>query len=179
MKSLIFFLVIILCGCENDELTEIKYNGTGGISCWVEGSVAYKHIINSTADEIKGHIENAENGLTILEIGFYDDNDYNDFSYLGEFVSLVAYNINLENLEKTTFFLADKKNNESYGIYINGRDFKTNAANKGELKILYFDQSKKIIGGTFWFDAVDNDNRMKIRDGRFDLSVNIKNVGKR
>ncbi|WP_203256393.1 DUF6252 family protein [Hyunsoonleella ulvae] len=40
----------------------------------------------------------------------------------------------------------------------------------GELTITHLDESKQIISGTFWFDAVNNDGEIvEIREGRFDM----------
>ena len=46
----------------------------------------------------------------------------------------------------------------------------TNAINSGELNITKLDESKKIISGTFWFDAVNKTGeKVEVREGRFDL----------
>ena len=40
----------------------------------------------------------------------------------------------------------------------------------GELKITKLDTQKKIISGTFWYDAVNSDGiKVEIREGRFDM----------
>jgi len=49
----------------------------------------------------------------------------------------------------------------------------TNDVFKGELVLTYFDFEKRIVSGTFWFDAVnDKGEVVEIRDGRFDVKFN-------
>lgn len=41
---------------------------------------------------------------------------------------------------------------------------------KGELLISKFDETKQIVSGTFWFDAVNkNGEKVEVREGRFDV----------
>ncbi|WP_304067356.1 DUF6252 family protein [Pedobacter glucosidilyticus] len=60
----------------------------------------------------------------------------------------------------------------SYARYTVSLDtYYTNTDNSGELKITRLDESKKIISGTFWFDAVNEvGEKVEVREGRFDMS---------
>ncbi|MRX48488.1 DUF6252 family protein [Pedobacter puniceum] len=50
-------------------------------------------------------------------------------------------------------------------------EFNTNATSKGEITITKLDESKRIISGTFWFDAVnETGEKVEVREGRFDMS---------
>lgn len=165
IKILIYLFIIIFLGCEEDDLTEIKYNGTGGMSCLVNGKV-----INNIPEGTYCEFKFLKNGILTLQLGFTDDKNYTDYTF--EFISLRAYNIDYDQLEGATFELADKNSIESYGVYeINSTVFRTNSTNNGELKILYYDNNKNIIGGTFWFDAENHGDHVRIRDGRFDLPI--------
>jgi hypothetical protein len=164
LKILLFVFTLLFYSCEEDELTELKYDGTGGMSCLVDGKV-----INSSAKETLCEFKVLRNGSLTLQLGFFDD-DINDYSI--EFIELRANDIDADKLEGAIFLLADKNKEESYGVYqFSSIIYKTNSTYTGELNVLYYDRAKRIIGGTFWFDGVNNGERAKIRDGRFDIPV--------
>lgn len=49
-------------------------------------------------------------------------------------------------------------------------NYLVNTGLKGELKITYLDNTKQIVSGTFWFDAVnDKGEKVEVREGRFDM----------
>lgn len=51
--------------------------------------------------------------------------------------------------------------------------YKTSSTVKGEINIIRFDQGEKIVSGTFWFDAINQDGKIvQVREGRFDLKFN-------
>lgn len=165
-KILLFVLSVLLYSCEDDELTELKYNGTGGMSCLVDGKV-----LNNISKETYCEFQVLGNGTLTLQLGFFDDN-MNDYTF--ESVQLLVYNVDADKLEGAIFLLADKNKEESYGVYqLSSTHYKTNSTYTGELNLLYYDRSKSIIGGTFWFDGVNNGERAKIRDGRFDIPEKI------
>jgi len=50
-------------------------------------------------------------------------------------------------------------------------EFQTDENSMGEFKITYLDIVKRIISGTFWFDAYDSTGTViHVTDGRFDIS---------
>ena len=170
VKILLFALTIFFYSCEEEDLTEIKYNGTGGMSCLVNGKV-----INNISKKTFCEFVLLNNGIQALQLGFSDD-DISDYTF--EFIDLQAYDIDTDHLEGANFVLGDKDKTESFGEYqFSSIIYKTNSTYTGELKVVYYDRAKSTIGGTFWFDAVNNGERVKIRDGRFDIPV--KNVQKR
>ncbi|MEL4456472.1 hypothetical protein [Lutimonas vermicola] len=170
IKILLFALPVLFYGCEEDDLTEIKFNGTGGMSCLVDGKV-----MNNVSKNTFCEFVLLNDGIQALKLGFSDD-DINNYTF--EFIDLQAYAIDTDNLEGVVFLMGGKETSESYGVYQFGSSkYKTNSMHTGELKVLYFDRVKNVIGGTFWFDAVNNGERVNIRDGRFDIPV--KNVQKR
>lgn len=59
----------------------------------------------------------------------------------------------------------------SFGSYKDRFDgFVTNEDHRGELIISRIDMEKRIVSGTFWFDAVNNEGEIvEIRNGRFDV----------
>ena len=52
-----------------------------------------------------------------------------------------------------------------------GNSYYTNEINRGEIVVTKFDQTKQIVSGTFWFDAIDSTTGkiIQIREGRFDM----------
>lgn len=55
-------------------------------------------------------------------------------------------------------------------IYDMKNIYRTEANNKGKIKIIKLDEVKQILSGTFWFDAVnDKGEKLEVREGRFDM----------
>ncbi|KHJ39512.1 hypothetical protein PBAC_00190 [Pedobacter glucosidilyticus] len=49
-------------------------------------------------------------------------------------------------------------------------EFNTTSISKGEITITKLDESKRILSGTFWFDAVnETGEKVEVREGRFDM----------
>ncbi|KHJ39504.1 hypothetical protein PBAC_00110 [Pedobacter glucosidilyticus] len=49
-------------------------------------------------------------------------------------------------------------------------EFSTTSTSKGEITITKLDESKRILSGTFWFDAVNEaGEKVEVREGRFDM----------
>ena len=49
-------------------------------------------------------------------------------------------------------------------------NFETKGSFKGELHITRLDETKQIVSGTFWFDAVNaQGEKVEVREGRFDM----------
>ena len=52
--------------------------------------------------------------------------------------------------------------------------FTTDSISGGELFIKKFDQTNRIVSGTFWFDAVnDVGEKVQVREGRFDMKYTL------
>ena len=55
--------------------------------------------------------------------------------------------------------------NEGQSFYYTENDF------TGELTITHLDETNRIVAGTFWFDAVNDDGEVvEVREGRFDVT---------
>ena len=170
-KSVLFlFVTIIFLSCsKDDELTEIKNNGYGGVSSKINGIV-----VKPKGGGIYGNtdcrIDQASNGIVFFSINY--SNDKND---IYQSIRIVAQNVSYENMVGQVYSLQSEKNLESFAQYILVTDnfnedlYKTNSIQKGELKILFHDKAKGIIGGTFWFDAINSHGEIvKVTEGRFD-----------
>ncbi|WP_264566038.1 DUF6252 family protein [Flavobacterium sp. N3904] len=155
-------------------MTRIKNNGQGGISSRIDGS-----IVKPKGGGIYGNIHclfaQDSNGQDYFTIGYSNDKNNTYKS-----IRIVALNINyLTMAAGRVFDLATEKNSESYAEYtltsdnFNEDRYKTNSIQKGELKILFYDKDRRIITGTFWFDAINSDGKIvKVTAGRFDTTVN-------
>lgn len=178
MKSKIVLLILSLAfiSCQKDDyvLTGINNDGTGGISCRIDGT-----ILRPSGGGMYGNKTakfDYSNGKQILIVGFSSrDGGNNKFSS----VTLFAHDVHVDNLEGQTINLIAKSNNESYATYTSGEatsgsqpgeDYATSAAQVGEMKILFLNKEEKVISGEFWFNSENEFGEiLKITDGRFDL----------
>lgn len=177
-KILYLFIVILFIGCSKDnELTEIKNNGYGGISCKVNGIVV-KPKGGGIYTNLDCRISQDGNGPVLFSISYF-----NDGNKVFKSIRIIAINIDYENMSGQTYSLQSEQNSESYANYeeityldnllFNNNLFKTNSIQNGELKILFHDKQKNIITGTFWFDSINDKNEIiKVTEGRFDTFIN-------
>ncbi|WP_310991296.1 hypothetical protein [Aequorivita marina] len=178
-KILLLILTLVFISCNKDDyvLTGINNDGTGGISCRINGTILRPSgggmYGNKTAkfDYYDGH--------KVLIVGFTSrDGGNNKFSS----VTLFAYDVDIDNLEGQTINLVAKSYNESYATYTSGKatsgsqpgeDYATSSAQVGEVKVLFLDKDERIITGEFWFNAENEFGEIvKVNDGRFDLNYN-------
>ena len=102
----------------------------------------------------------------IFTIGVNDRNK-------NQLIFIRIHNTKLE--EGGIYPLKLKSENEGSAAYIiggagSGTSYVTNNITMGQLHITKLNESKKIISGTFWFDAVDTEGEIvQIREGRFDV----------
>jgi hypothetical protein len=185
-KSLIIFTLSCLISCSNnddDTLTSINNDGTGGMSCLVNGNVLVPFRTGF--------------GNLPSYFGFSNDDDIYYFalgirhenSGIGDDQNLTIQVYDIEFRDPTTFqFLSLEGNTyqlgsygdsslngqfQTFGLYKDGRIdegfYTTTDLINGEVNITYHDIENNIIAGTFWFDAInENGEIIEIRDGRFD-----------
>lgn len=182
MRNILIIILtsIFISSCSNDDdsLTGINNDGTGGISCLVNGN-----ILKPSGGGLYGnksatfdYIPNEQ--VNILRIGFTSrDGGPNRFTS----VSMVGYDIDIDNLEGQTINLMAENDNNSFANYSSGEAtsaskpgevYSTNSTQVGELKILYFNREKRIITGEFWYNAVNEFGEViEITEGRFDMWI--------
>jgi len=75
--------------------------------------------------------------------------------------------------ENTTYTLSKYERDSNFGEYLkSGSDHRTDSIHTGELHISQLDLVDGIVSGTFWFDAInDNNEIVEIREGRFDIKL--------
>ncbi|CAN5282182.1 hypothetical protein BH23BAC2_BH23BAC2_26820 [soil metagenome] len=73
--------------------------------------------------------------------------------------------------EGETYIMKQYSDISTTGFYLNGSNgYSTTDEVIGEFTISKLDESRKILSGTFWFDAINNEGEIvQIREGRFDV----------
>ena len=170
IKILTVFLIVSCTQNDDKQLNDGVYDGNGGISCEVNGEVLKPSTAILYNNKRFSFGTNANN-ISLLSIDFTNSTGY-DFKA----VRIVGFDAPYEsNLVGRVFNLKSEINLESfanYDFYKNGIENKyiTNEIKNGELKILFFDKQKNIMGGTFWFDAINSSGEIvKVTNGKFDL----------
>ncbi|OOV16116.1 hypothetical protein BXU10_21240 [Flavobacterium sp. LM4] len=172
-NSITVLMLLLMISCtQNDDkqLNDDIYDGRGGISCEVNGVVLKPStaiLYNNKGFDFGKDINN----IPTLSVSFTNNSGY-DFKS----IRLVALDASYESdLVGKVFSLKNETNQESYAnyeFYNNGvpNKYKTDDINNGELKILFYDKQKNILGGTFWFDAINSKGEnVKVKNGKFDL----------
>jgi hypothetical protein len=81
--------------------------------------------------------------------------------------------INPESVQVGNIYALENELNSNYGKYrINSADYNysTDEQNTGELEIVFHDLENRILGGTFEYNAVNEDGVIvEIREGEFDM----------
>jgi hypothetical protein len=174
MKKCLYLLIAtLLFSCEKDDsLTTINNNGTGGISCVLNGDVLVPKggWIYGNSGVLLDYIGN---GISVFELGFKHDNQY---------INMYVYNVNAldaNNLPQSivgTYQFGEQSAASSYATYSFARSpteivsYSTTNNIVGEIDITFHDVQNHIFSGTFWFDAIDQTGKIvHIRRGRFDL----------
>jgi len=177
MKNIILILVALFCftSCTQNDVeisNQYVYNGRGGIKCEVDGVLLKPStaIIYSNA-ELRFDSDN--NKINFMRICFHKSNTSTGLGLQSVRVKIMNVNSNTD-LKGNIYSLKDEINNESFGNYFRedlDDKYRTNNIVNGELKVLYHDLKKSKVGGTFWFDAInDKGVIVKVRNGQFDLT---------
>lgn len=177
MKNIILILITLFCltSCTQNDIEisdQYVYNGQGGIKCEVDGVLLKPStaIIYSNAEL---RFDSDSNNVNFMSISFHNSNTSTGLGFQSVRVKIMNVNSNTD-LKGNVYSLKDEINNESFGNYIRNdfeNKYKTNNIVNGELKVLYHDVQKRKVGGTFWFDALNNEGVIvKIRNGEFDLT---------
>lgn len=93
-------------------------------------------------------------------------------------VGIFTDSLKIQNGVSYTLATEDRKEGAS-GLYTISTierliDYTTNNINTGKLTITHFDEVRRIVSGTFWFDAVNsNGEKVEVREGRFDLHFTL------
>lgn len=182
-KAFILILSILIFSCEKDEeLTNINGDGSGGISCILNGT-----IMNPSGGGIGGnrtcrinHLP--EEDIYLFTVGFTSDQfGFSSVSAVAFFESPNGFQGILDsgNFVGQTFdlFGMDNSNNyENYGrvtkgnLNVDGRNYSTNNVRTGIMTIQHYDDERFTVSGTFEFEAENEfGDLITITEGRFDM----------
>lgn len=176
MKNIILILIALFCltSCTQNDVEisdQYVYNGLGGIKCEVDGV-----LLKPSAAIVYSNAElrfDSDNNINFMSISFHNSNTSTGLGFQSVRVKIMNVNSNTD-LKGNVYSLKDETNNDSFGNYIRedlGNKYKTNNIVNGELKVLYHDVKKGKVGGTFWFNAInDKGVIVKVTNGQFDLT---------
>ncbi|MCC9063582.1 DUF6252 family protein [Flavobacterium piscisymbiosum] len=152
---------------EKEKLPPITNSGTNTVGCLIDGKVFLPH--QSGINPSVNCFYQIEGGEQYFVMNFADLRNGKN-----EMVVLMLRKVEVKEGEvyklNKTFTIAPELTG-ALGVYSSAESqlFYTNETVTGELKITHLDESKSIIAGTFWFDAVsDKGEKVQIREGRFD-----------
>lgn len=177
---LISILTFISCDVASVDVDNENYvfDGRGGIKCKVDGKLIIpKASLNGTglAADIN-FVPFPLNTEDVMSISFLSGGESPDF--ISQAIRIKIIDIVAESVQVGDIYQLESELNSSFGKYgINPAtdyDYSTNEQNTGELKIVFHDIANRILGGTFEFDAIDeNGNLVEIREGEFDMKYLI------
>ena len=181
MKNLIliFLATLTLSCCDKDEdktpleqLPPATTTGANTAGCLVNGQAflpkgrsQFGPILSCFYQQ---HQDGYHFGLGIVEKGSNENKSVN--------ISLNPQQLNKNTTYNLVAILNGTSNyNSNFGEYIiyyalnSDKEFRTSTLNIGEVKITKLETQRRIISGSFWFDARLSDEIIEIRDGRFDM----------
>ncbi|SDR65989.1 hypothetical protein SAMN04488552_0224 [Christiangramia echinicola] len=175
MKSYLkffFFVILTLASCNKDDekpLTPLEQlppatqNGKMTFGCLIDGEVFLPGITGR--NRLNAFYQFVRGAYTL---GISSTSGENNSASIGIFA------IDVDDFGPGTYNLVNEESGNFYALYLlqGGLQLetKTTEKNPGTLTITKFDKVKGIISGTFEFTVLDNDdNEIRITDGRFDL----------
>ena len=179
MKNLILiFLATLTLSCCNkdDDKTPIEQlppattTGANTAGCLVNGQAFLPKGSSQFGPTLSCFYQQDQHGyhfgLSIVEKGSKEDKTVNISLNPNQLVENSTYTLGLKTNNGTSY-------NSNFGEYIiyyalnSDKEFRTSTLNIGEVKITKLDTQRRIISGSFWFDARLSDEIIEIRDGRF------------
>ena len=180
--SIILFTLFFFfsCSSNSNKLTEINNDGTGGVSCKVDGEILRPKV--SGLGLTSNYFKIGFNGdTTYFAVGLLNINATNERF---RSIKVQVYDVAFENpitfeklsLQGNVYQLGDYGDPSDYGQFKtfgkyedNEKLFTTSEIINGEITITHHDIKNFVISGTFWFDAInENGEIIEIREGRFD-----------
>ena len=176
MKRLPLILLIVIAfissKCEKDgQLPAETQTGAGTFGCLVDGNV-FKPKGSPFGGPILGCAYQLINGGYYFQLHASKKGDIN--------YGIGIFTDSLQIHQGETLILKNEfVPGEAYGLYAISEfqgltNYLTNSIDTGEITIKKFDETNRIVSGTFWFDARnDSGKKVQVRDGRFDLKYSL------
>ncbi|RED45134.1 hypothetical protein DFQ10_1021 [Winogradskyella eximia] len=175
-KKLILLLSVfamISCEVSSVDVSDENYvfDGRGGIKCKVDGKLI-KPKVSFSGTGLAADVEFISwNNEEYLSVDFLNGGESPDF--ISQSVRMKIIDVVPESVQVGDIYILDNEQNSNYGKYSYGGidfNYSTNDQNIGELEIVFHDLENRILGGTFEYDAIDeNGVIVEIRDGEFDM----------
>ena len=171
---ILFLSLVTITSCKKEKLTKETQVGANTFSCKINGVV---HIPNNEAFSVEAIslilYTNAEPGyfdLSLLTNYSREKPSEKIYIILSKIKQVGVYKLSSNELRYGTYIL--NVQNNSTGRF--GVTYDSKAFNKGEVNITKLDRENKIISGTFWFEATnenDPNDKVTVTEGRFDLKI--------
>ncbi len=179
-KKLIFLLSIltfISCDVASVDIDDENYvfDGRGGIKCKVDGKLIKPDAsLNGTG--LAADIDFVPYNENTLSIRFLNGGESPNF--ISQAVRIEVINIVAESVQVGDIYQLESEIDSNFGKYgispATNYNYSTDNQNIGELRIVFHDLENRILGGTFEFNAVnENGDVVEIRDGEFDMKYFI------
>jgi hypothetical protein len=156
-RFMLLVFIFFLLSCKEDDLPKPTQNGSGTFACKVDGEVYIPSI-----QDFKRSAKNAIlDNNTIVISGLKENSN-----------SKEAIVLNIRNFKGEAAYNLSEKDVDHFALYyLNGQYYYTNADYTGKVTITHFDETKKIVSGTFDFKVLDTQTNevVNISEGRFDL----------
>ncbi len=176
LKRIVIILLFGLTSCETSPVDtddpNYVFDGRGGIKCIANGELLLPKVsLNGTGAEMNlGFVSwNDENFMTL---SFRDGGNSPDFVSQG--IRIRINDVTPESVNVGDTYILTNELDATFGQYrINSLEYNysTNTENIGELDIVFHDLENRILGGTFEYNAVnENGDLVEIREGEFDMS---------
>ncbi|MDT0295136.1 hypothetical protein ACFQ3R_04815 [Mesonia ostreae] len=173
-KSLIFLAsIIILLACDTASIDlddeNYMFDGRGGVKCEVNGDLLKPSVVTSPGARSVWFSLADYNDLNRMSLSFRNRGKSPDF--ISQFITIEVTGIStVSSMVGNTYNLSNEPNQGEYSIDSASSIYETNNLHFGTLEIVYHDIDNFILGGTFEFDAVnENGEIVEIREGEFDL----------
>lgn len=176
IKLLLILCLIGLTSCEvspvDTDDPNYVFDGRGGIKCKANGELLLPKVsLNGTGAEMDLEFI-SWNNEDFMSMYFRDGGDSPDF--ISQSIQIRINDVLPESINVGNIYVLTNESDSVFGQYrINSIEYNysTNEQQTGELEILFHDLENRILGGTFEFDAIDeNGTIVEIREGEFDMS---------
>lgn len=164
--------IFILSACRRDELPEPTQTGAGTIGCLINGKV-FKPRGSVFGGPRKNCFYEQRNNGYYFGLSAKDDheNPLRSFSIATDSLPVVeGQTIALQTPDTKGSAWAEVSLSPYTDNSITYDKYTTTASVRGELVVSKLDSIRRVVSGTFWFDAIDrNGTKVQVRDGRFDM----------
>ncbi|WP_286760330.1 DUF6252 family protein [Salegentibacter sp. UBA1130] len=168
---LLFIMFLLTSSCSKEEdcynpvdcLPAATQTGANTAGCLVDGQVFLPGGQSLNSGSVLKAQYVFHNGKYIFGVSIRNRNNGN------KMVMIESKDEKLE--EGDTYSMKKSSDISTTGVYLNGLiGYSTTDEVTGEFTITNLDESNRILSGTFWFDAVNNNAEIvKVRNGRFDV----------